>query len=517
MARFHLLLLGAILFASSTVSNVYGQLQVSKDSATTLVGVRVSHNLGGLNLKNLSEKILYKKTAQQDMYLYVLRPVKKANKPLPVIIYFVGGGWVNGAVEYQLPVAAWFRDQGIVAITADYRVKSRHNTTPLECIEDAKSAVRYVRTHASELGIDPNKVIVAGGSAGGHIAACTALKGGDAPGEDLSVSTVPNALVLHNPVVGEGFREDFFKEHPEFSPLIQANKGWPATIVSHGTKDSTVPFSGASKFVTRLKGLGVDAELITVKDAEHSCDWPNSNPNFLPTITAMTQFLVNHDLIEDKNVMLKPIAPDSLYPPSDYAADYVIEWSKTHYKERIKEFKTMPVMTDNIVMLGNSLTEGGKNWGSKLGNHDVINRGISGDVTQGVLMRIGEICFSKPKSIFLLIGINDINGGNKSAEETLANILKIVSKIHTLSPRTKVYVQTILPTNYNKLVPTIATVNKGLKAEATANNYVVIDTHALFADENDLMKPALTSDGVHLTDAGYEVWTKELSKYIKVQ
>jgi acetyl esterase len=517
MAKFKFLLFAGMLAASLSVSSVFGQLAVSKDSATTLVGVRVSHNLGGLNLKNLSEKILYKKTPQQDMYLYVLRPVKKANKPLPVIIYFVGGGWVNGAVEYQLPVAAWFRDQGIVAITADYRVKSRHNTTPLECIEDAKSAVRYVRGHAKELGIDPDKIIVAGGSAGGHIAACTAIKGGDAPGEDLSISTVPNALVLHNPVVGEGFRNDFFKEHPEFSPILNVKKGWPATIVSHGTKDSTVPFSGAKNFVNKLKEVGTDAELITVKDAEHSCDWPNTNPNFLPTITEMTQFLVNHDLIDEKDVLLKPIAPDSLYPSADYAPNYVIEWSKTHYKERIKEFKANPIHNDEIVMVGNSLTEGGKNWGSKLENHDVVNRGISGDVTEGVLMRIGEVCFTKPKAIFLLIGINDINGGNRGAEETLANIQKIVAKIHELTPRTKVYVQTILPTNYLKLVPTIAKVNKGLKEEALLKNYTVIDTHELFADEKDLMKPALTSDGVHLTDVGYEVWTKELSKYIPIQ
>jgi lysophospholipase L1-like esterase/predicted esterase len=424
---------------------------------------------------------------------------------------------VNGAVEYQLPVAAWFRDQGIVAITADYRVKNRHQTTPLECIEDAKSAVRYVRIHAKELGIDPNKIIVAGGSAGGHIAACTALKGGDAKGEDLSVSTVPNALVLHNPVVGEGFRGEFFKEHPEFSPILNVSKTFPPTIVSHGTKDSTVPFSGAKNFVSKLKSVGVDAELITVKDAEHSCDWPNSNPNFLPTITEMTQFLVNHGLIDKKGVLLKPIAPDSLYPSAEYAPDYVIDWSKNHYKERIKEFKTEPILTDNIVMIGNSLTEGGKNWGSKLKNLKVVNRGISGDVTEGVLMRIGEVCFSKPKSIFLLIGINDINGGNKGAQETIDRIQRIVAKVHELSPKTKVYVQTILPTNYIKLVPTIAQINKALKEDAVEKNYKVIDIHALFADDKDLMKPNFTTDGVHLTEAGYEVWTKELKKYIPTQ
>ena len=107
---------------------------------------------------------------------------------------------MQGSVAGQIPNAAWFRDQGIIGICADYRVKNRDGTTPLECIKDAKSAVRYIRINATVLGIDPNKIIVAGGSAGGHIAACTQIEGGDELGEDLAISSKPNALVLHNPV-----------------------------------------------------------------------------------------------------------------------------------------------------------------------------------------------------------------------------------------------------------------------------------------------------------------------------
>ena len=231
---------------------------------------KVSYTLPGKQLMLLSEKIMYKKTVQEDMYFYLLRPEGKEKKALAAIIYFTGGGWVNGSVDTQIANAAWFRDHGIIGITADYRVKSRHGTSPVECIQDAKSAVRYVRAHASELGIDPNKIIVAGGSAGGHIAACTAISGGDEPGEDLSVSSKANALVLHNPVLGEGFGEDFFKEHPEFSPILGVNKGWPPTILSCGTADKTTPFAVAQKFTQLMIAKGNICELIPVKDADHS-------------------------------------------------------------------------------------------------------------------------------------------------------------------------------------------------------------------------------------------------------
>lgn len=256
-----------------------------------------SYKLAGETLKAQAEKILYKKTPQEDMYLYLLRPFNKSKKALPAVVYFTGGGWVEGNVEGQIPNPAWFRDQGIIGICADYRVKKRHGTSPLECIEDAKSAIRYVREHAKELGIDPEKIIAAGGSAGGHIAACTFLEGGEAVSENLRVSSKPNALVLHNPVLGEGFGSDFFKEHPEFSPIMHVKKGWPPTVLSNGTKDNTTPHASAIKFEKLMKDSGNSCMLITIENAGHSCDWPVSNPNFLPTMNQMWNFLVKQKIV----------------------------------------------------------------------------------------------------------------------------------------------------------------------------------------------------------------------------
>jgi len=284
-----------IVFATIVMN---ASAQEKRDTVLSLINVTESYKISGKNLVALAEKILYKKTPQEDMYLYLLRPDKKCDCPLPAIVYFTGGGWVSGTVDGQIPNAAWFRDQGIIGIDADYRVKSRHGTTPMECIQDAKSAIRYIREHAEELGIDPDMIIAAGGSAGGHLAACTFIDGGDASGENMGISSKPDALVLHNPVLGEGFGKEFFDVHPEFSPILNVKKGWPPTIISNGTKDNTTPIEAAEKFTRLMKEAGNICELIRVRDADHSCDWPVSNPNFLPTLQRMTDFLKEQKLIK---------------------------------------------------------------------------------------------------------------------------------------------------------------------------------------------------------------------------
>ncbi|MEB0249625.1 alpha/beta hydrolase [Mucilaginibacter sp. 10I4] len=260
------------------------------------------YTLPGTQLMAMAKKFLYKKTSQEDMYLYVLDPAGKAKKPLAAIVYFTGGGWINGNVADEIPTAAWFRDHGMIGITADYGVQSRHGTSPLEAIRDTKSAMRYVRALAKELGIDPNRIVAAGGSAGGHLAICTLLEGGDDPADDLKVSAKANGLVLHNPVLGVGFGKDFLDKHPEFTPLKQVRSGWPPTILSCGTVDATTPYAGAVQFTKLMKDVNNACELITVKDADHSCDWPVSNPDFLPTLTRMVGFMNEHGFLPSSKV-----------------------------------------------------------------------------------------------------------------------------------------------------------------------------------------------------------------------
>ena len=213
------------------------------------------------------------------------------------------------------------------------------------------------------------------------------------------------------------------------------------------------------------------------------------------------------------SIAIRAEVPDSIYPPASLVIPYHTAWTKTHYPERIQQFKTNPLENSDIVFLGNSLTELGGNWGSRFNNSIVKNRGIAGDVTEGVLARLGEIFYFKPNAVFLLIGINDVFA-NKAPEFIATNIAQIATKIHQRTPNTKVYVQTILPTNNAAIVTAIRETNTLLVANANANNYTVINLHPLFANESDLLKPEFTTDGTHLTEAGYAVWVNEIDALI---
>jgi len=193
----------------------------------------------------------------------------------PCIVFFFGGGWVGGAPRQFYSYCDFFNSLGFVAISAEYRVKKTHGTTPFECVADGKSAVRWIREHARQLGVDPNRIIASGGSAGGHVAACTGLvKGHGEPGEDLAVSSVPNAMVLFNPVLdttekGFGLSKVGEARKTEISPCHQVRKGEPPTVVFHGTADKTVPFENAERFVRLMKEAGNDCTLEAFKDRNH--------------------------------------------------------------------------------------------------------------------------------------------------------------------------------------------------------------------------------------------------------
>lgn len=198
----------------------------------------------------------------------------KAGDKTPVIVLFFGGGWINGSPTSFFPHCAYFASRGMVAIAPDYRVRSREKTTPFECVADGKSAIRYVRAHASELGIDPNRIVAGGSSAGGHVAACTALIPGlDEKGEDLAVSSVPNALALYNPVIDtsvEGYGHERLGERwQEISPLQHVRPGLPPTLVCHGNADKTVPYANVVAFEAAMKQAGNRAELLTLNGIGH--------------------------------------------------------------------------------------------------------------------------------------------------------------------------------------------------------------------------------------------------------
>ena len=219
---------------------------------------------------------IYKTVGEVELKLHVFEPTGlTASDQRPAIVFFFGGGWSSGNARQFFRQARLMAEQGMVALSADYRVKSRNQTTPFECVKDAKSAVRWVREHAAELGIDPNRIAASGGSAGGHIAACTSLiAGAEEAGENLKISSAPNALLLFNPVLdttGQGFGAKNFSpaQQTELSPAHHVRKGIPPTIIFHGTADRTVPFENAERFTRVMKEAGNDCVLVPFPGKDH--------------------------------------------------------------------------------------------------------------------------------------------------------------------------------------------------------------------------------------------------------
>jgi acetyl esterase/lipase len=201
-------------------------------------------------------------------------PDFKKTKKYPAIIFFFGGGWNGGTTEQFKPHAEYLSSRGMIAVLADYRVKSRHNTTPYEAVADAKSAIRFLRMHAKKLNIDTDKIVASGGSAGGHLAAaCGTLQGLDESNEDLSISSKANALVLFNPVFDNGpggyGHERLGERWMEISPAHNIKEGAPPTIVFLGTEDHLIPVSIAENYKAKMEEVGGRCDLFLYEGEGH--------------------------------------------------------------------------------------------------------------------------------------------------------------------------------------------------------------------------------------------------------
>jgi len=220
------------------------------------------------------ERVVYKTVGTRELAFEVDRPPGwTAADKRPAIVFFFGGGWTGGKPEQFRSQAEYFAKRGLVCFRADYRVKSRDGVLPSACVEDALDATRWVRSHAAEWGIDPGKIIAAGGSAGGHLAACTFLVNGD----DAAVSPKANALLLYNPVVDltalgntsdNGLTRGLDEaEARRISPALLDIKTLPPTLVMVGTRDRFHP--QIRSFVDKSVAAGAKVELFEAEGQPH--------------------------------------------------------------------------------------------------------------------------------------------------------------------------------------------------------------------------------------------------------
>jgi len=213
------------------------------------------------------EQIVYKEINATKLLMDVYYPKNiDSSKVYPAMVFFFGGGWVSGDVSQFINQANYFSKRGLICFLVDYRTKSKNNTTPFECVKDAKSAIRFIRKRASYFRVDTTKIIASGGSAGGHLAAATALIDSFSEAtDDLSISCIPNALVLFNPVIdngpgGYGF-EKIKDAYKNFSPLHNIKKGAHSTIIFLGTNDKHIPVETVAYYKKVMEKVGSRCDL----------------------------------------------------------------------------------------------------------------------------------------------------------------------------------------------------------------------------------------------------------------
>jgi acetyl esterase len=232
------------------------------------------------------EDIAYARRADQDLLLRTFKSSDwRPGDRRPAVVWIHGGAWVGGNPDGSLPFGRYFADRGAVAFVITYRKAKPGGPGVADCLADCRSAVRYVRSHAAELGLDPARIAVVGESAGGHLAASLGtLAGFDHPDDDTSVSGRPDAMVLYNPIV-DMTEDDWIryavggtsladKSSPRpadaasvsqarsLSPLFHIAPAQPPALVVHGRGDKVVRVAQAERFAEAMRSAGNRCDLV---------------------------------------------------------------------------------------------------------------------------------------------------------------------------------------------------------------------------------------------------------------
>lgn len=187
-----------------------------------------------------------------------------------------------------------------------------------------------------------------------------------------------------------------------------------------------------------------------------------------------------------------------------------------YWEQKVSLFNLLPITENDIVFLGNSITDGG-NFEELFEREDVKNRGIRSDAIPGVLKRLDQVTDGHPRKIFLLIGINDVSHG-LSVDQLADRYENLVDEIRKRSPETKLYLQSIMPINndfgvYKGLKgkeSTVVQLNERIKAIAEKNGLTYVDLWPFLSDSKGKLNKKFTNDGLHLTGPGYRAWTENI-------
>jgi acetyl esterase/lipase len=224
------------------------------------------------------------------------------------MVFFFGGGWTSGNRTQLRRQARHFSRRGLVCFMLDYRIKNVHGTSPVESLKDAKSGIRFIRENAATFNIDENKLIVSGASAGGQLAAATALISDyNESTDNMSVSCIPNALVLFNPVIDNGpcgyGNEKLNVDYKTFSPINNIRSGAPPTIIFLGTNDNLIPVKTIEDYKSLMDDVGSRCDIHFYEGQGHGFFNFSNFEFYKKTVIKADEFLVSLGYLDTEPVV----------------------------------------------------------------------------------------------------------------------------------------------------------------------------------------------------------------------
>ena len=250
-----------------------------------------------------AESFVYRQEGPSELRLFVVKPPGwKTGDHRPAFMFFFGGGWTTGTPASALGWAKFAAARGLVGIAPDYRTKGRHDTSPLASVSDGRAALRWVQSHSAKLGLDADRIIVGGVSAGGHVALWTAISA-TPPGSSPTEAPLqpPCALVLFSAVSDTspetGYTPQRFGEDARaLSPVHHLTRRMPPVLAFHGDADALVPLRHAIALRNQLQAAGNRCDLQIVPGGGHNFD--RDLPGWAEkTQIAVEQFLVSEGLL----------------------------------------------------------------------------------------------------------------------------------------------------------------------------------------------------------------------------
>ena len=273
------------------------------------------------------EAHVYKRVGERELRLHVIKPLDwKATDRRPALVFFHGGGWVAGTPVQFNEQGQYLASRGLVCAQVEYRLLkgSAPDEPPTQCVQDAKSAMRWVRAHAAELGVDAARIGAGGGSAGGHLAAFVGMvEGNDDPADDLKVSPKAAALVLFNPVFDNGpdggwGTKRVGSRFKEFSPAHNISADDPPAIVFLGRNDNLIPVATVERFQNNMKAAGVRCETRFYTGQGHG--FFNQEPWKTITLAEADKFLASLGWLKGEPTLKVPETPVPSNEPQKKAA-----------------------------------------------------------------------------------------------------------------------------------------------------------------------------------------------------